>query len=144
MGLINVKIELQNPIHGMLAAIEVNTMVDTSARHLCVRRHIAIQLGLNAIQQREVTTADGARHLCDYVGPIQVTFRKRSCSVGALVLGDEVLLGTVPMEDLDLVISPSRQTVEVNPKAPNIPSSVAKSRLRRGLISLWGTQPLAD
>ena len=27
---------------------------------------------------------------------------------GALVIGETVLLGTVPMEDMDLVISPSR------------------------------------
>ena len=30
------------------------------------------------------------------------------------------------MEDMDLVISPSRQTVVVNPKSPNIPSAVVK------------------
>ena len=42
-------------------------------------------------------------------------------------MGEEVLLGAVPMEDLDLVISPSRRTVEVNPEAPNIPSSIVKS-----------------
>jgi hypothetical protein len=32
----------------------------------------------------------------------------------------------VPMEDMDLVVSPSRQTIEVNPKSPNIPSAVVK------------------
>jgi hypothetical protein len=61
---------------------------------------------------------------------VEVTFGNRSCFVGALVLGDEVLLGAVPMEDLDLVISPGRRTVEVNPDSPNIPSSVVK-RMRK-------------
>jgi hypothetical protein len=42
------------------------------------------------------------------------------------VLGDTVLLGAVPMEDMDLVISPARQTIVVNPKSPNIPSAVVK------------------
>jgi clan AA aspartic protease len=81
--------------------------------HLCLPQHVVLQLGLQAVQQREVTTADGQRHICDYVGPAEVTFSNRSCFVGALVIGEEVLLGAVPMEDLDLVISPSRQTVEV-------------------------------
>ena len=61
-----------------------------------------------------------------YVGPVEVQFNNRRCYVGALVLGDEVLLGAVPMEDMDLVVSPSRQTVVVNPESPNIPSSVVK------------------
>jgi clan AA aspartic protease len=100
--------------------------------HLCLPKHVVLQLDLQTVQQREVTTADGQRHICDYVGPVEVRFGNRSCFVGALVLGEEVLLGAVPMEDLDLVISPSRQTVEVNPDAPNIPSSVVKSMTRDG------------
>jgi hypothetical protein len=39
---------------------------------------------------------------------------------------EEVLLGAVPMEDMDLVISPALQAVTVNPQSPNIPSSVVK------------------
>jgi len=60
------------------------------------------------------------------VGPVEVTFKNRSCFVGALVLGDEVLLGAVPMEDLDLVISPAAQAIEVNPNSPNLPLAPVK------------------
>ena len=45
---------------------------------------------------------------------------------GAMVIGESVLLGAVPMEDLDLVVAPSRQTITVNPNSPNIPSAVVK------------------
>jgi hypothetical protein len=55
-----------------------------------------------------------------------VRFGKRQCFVGALVLGDEVLLGAVPMEDMDLVLNPARQEVTVNPASPNIPHSRVK------------------
>jgi hypothetical protein len=41
-------------------------------------------------------------------------------------LGDEVLLGAVPMDDLDIIVSSSRQTLIVNPESPNIPSGVVK------------------
>jgi hypothetical protein len=63
---------------------------------------------------------------CYYVGPIQIRFQNRTCFTGALVIGDSVLLGAVPMEDMDLVISPSAGTITVNPKSPNIPSAVVK------------------
>ena len=33
----------------------------------------------------------------------------------------EVLLGAVPMEDMDLVISPGRREVTVDPASPNLP-----------------------
>jgi hypothetical protein len=82
------------------------------------------------MHKREVIVADGRRTLCPYVGPVQVTFANRGCFTGALVLGDEVLLGAVPMEDMDLILSPARQSVEVNPNSPNIPMSVAKGPLR--------------
>jgi hypothetical protein len=51
--------------------------------------------------------ADGSRLSVAYVGPIRVRFDDRFCFVGAFVMGNEVLLGAVPMEDMDLVVSPS-------------------------------------
>ena len=94
--------------------------------HLCISEHVAVQLGLETLEQREVVTASGHKQTCPYVGPVQITFQNRNCYVGAIILGDEVLLGAVPMEDMDLVISPAKQTVEVNPNSPNIPMSMAK------------------
>ena len=46
---------------------------------------------------------------------------------GALVLGDEVLLGVVPMEDMDVLVSPATQTLIVNPENPNIARSIVKA-----------------
>jgi hypothetical protein len=61
------------------------------------------------------------------VGPVQIRFENRNCFTGALVLGDSVLLGAVPIEDMDLVINPRLQTITVNPESPNIPAAVVKS-----------------
>lgn len=61
-----------------------------------------------------------------YVDPIKVAFGKRFCHVGALVLGDAVLLGAVPMEDRDLVVNPARQAATVDPASPNIPHALIK------------------
>jgi hypothetical protein len=43
-----------------------------------------------------------------------------------MVLGDEALLGAIPMEDMDLVVLPGTQSVAVNPANPNFAASVAK------------------
>lgn len=63
----------------------------------------------SAGKQREVTTADGRKGLVLYVGPIEICFEDRNCYVGAVVMGDEVRFGAVPMEDMDLVISPAAE-----------------------------------
>ncbi|MEK6258419.1 MAG: clan AA aspartic protease [Planctomycetota bacterium] len=126
MGLITTKITLSNPLDTRLAPLEVDALVDTGALLLCIPDHVAVQLKLQTVQEREVSLADVQRQVCPYVGPVEVEFGNRTCFVGALVLGNEVLLGAVPMEDLDLVISPSNPSVVVNPDTPNIPGSIAK------------------
>ena len=63
-----------------------------------------MQLQLEQIETREVTTADERSHVVPYVGPIRIKFENRNCFTGALVIGDTVLLGAVPMEDMDLVV----------------------------------------
>jgi clan AA aspartic protease len=94
--------------------------------YLCIPRHVAIQLGLSAHEQREMTLADGTRAPVDYVGPVEVRFANRRCFVGAMVLGDEVLLGAIPMEDMDLGVHPQSQQVTVHPDRPNIAAGIAK------------------
>jgi hypothetical protein len=61
-----------------------------------------------------------------YVGPVEVRFRNRRCFTGAMVMGDEVLLGAIPMKDMDLVLRPQLQSLDVNPDSPNIAVSLAK------------------
>jgi clan AA aspartic protease len=126
MGLISTSISLSNPRDPILKAIEVEALVDTGATTPCIPEHVAVQLQLPAIEQREVVTAGGKSHLVSYVGPIQVKFENRTCFTGAPVLGDSVLMGAVPMEDMDLVVHPREQKVTVNPKSPNIPSAIVK------------------
>jgi clan AA aspartic protease len=126
MGFIYAEIELSNPKEQNIKQIKVRALVDTGVLHLCIPEHVAIQLELEELYKREVTTADSKRHLVPYMGPISIKFENRGCFTGALVFGDEVLLGSVPMEDMDVLISPSKQALIVNPESPNIPMSVAK------------------
>ncbi len=125
MGLIYTEIVLSNPSKQLV--IQSRALADTGAIHLCIPKHIAIQLDLEEIEKREVIIADGSRQSVPYVGPIKLTFENRNCFVGALVLGDEILLGAIPMEDLDLVLYPSLRKVIVNPDNPNVAVSKVKS-----------------
>jgi clan AA aspartic protease len=127
MGLVYADIELINPKEQTLRPMKINALVDTGAITLCIPEHIVLQLNLEALEQREVTTADGKKRLVPYVGPVQIRFENRNCFTGALVLGDSVLLGAVPLEDMDLVINPRLQTITVNPESPNIPAALVKS-----------------
>ena len=120
MGPVNADIELSNPRDSSIRPMRVNSLVDTGALHLCVPEHVALQLGLEELYQREVTTADGAKHLVPYVGPVVVKFENRGCFTGALVLGDRVLLGAVPMADMDVLVCPATRRLIVNPASPNI------------------------
>ena len=128
MGLVHADIELKNVANLTLMPCTVTSLVDTGALHLCIPEHIAIQLGFDcdSADQREVTIASGERKLCPYVGPIQISFSNRKCFSGALVLGNEVLLGAIPMEDMDLIVHPAKLALLVNPNSPNIPASTVK------------------
>jgi clan AA aspartic protease len=85
------------------------------------------QLKLRELERREVVLADGSHRSIPYMGPVEVRFANRRCFTGAMVLGDEVLLGAIPMEDMDLVLQPQLQQLTVNPANPNLPLSIAKS-----------------
>lgn len=126
MGYVRADIELRNPRNEELAPLQVSALVDTGALMLCIPEHMKVQLQLEELESREITTADGRKQLVPYVGPVMIRFANRSCFVGALVLGDEPLLGAVPMEDMDLIISPAHKTVVVNPESPNFPQALVK------------------
>ena len=126
MGLVNAKIILKNPRDNKIKPIEVNSLVDTGAIHLCIPEHIRIQLKLEEISKKDATLADGKEILVPYVGPIEIHFKGRVGFTGALVLGDQVLLGAIPMEDMDLVVIPKLRMIDVNPLSPNIATTIVK------------------
>src|SRR5436853_730604 len=128
MGLAHARVRLTNPRLPELAPFEVDALADTGAIHLCIPEHIAVALKLEESDRREVTLADGSRQLISYVGPIQVSLGNRMGFTGAMVLGDQVLLGAIPMEDMDLVVNPRTRQVIPNPEHPNIAGSPAMGR----------------
>ena len=126
MGIVMTKLVLSNPRDPLLAAIEVPALADTGSVFLCIPEHVRLQLKLDVLETREVKLADGSRATYPYVGPLVVRFKNRTGFMGALVLGDEVLLGAIAMEEMDLVVNPRDRTVDVNPESPNIATGICK------------------
>jgi clan AA aspartic protease len=112
MGIVTDKLLLGNPRDPSLAPLEVEALADTGSVFLCIPEHVRLQLKLEVLEQREVKLADGSRSTYPYVGPRVLRFKNRTGYVGALVLGDQVLLGAIPMEDLDLVVNPRDRSVD--------------------------------
>ena len=126
MGLIYTRVTLGNARRPEISPIEVEALVDTGALHICIPEHLALQLELEEFDRRELTFADGSQKLASCVGPLTVAVANRRGLSGAMVVGDEVLLGAIAMEDMDLVARPATRDVVPNPKNPNIAVSVAK------------------
>ena len=126
MGLVYAKIILSNPVKAELQPIETKCLVDTGSTYLCIPQHIATQLQIQVLETREATLADGSSRPVPYGGPVKISFENRGCFVGTLIMGDEVLLGAVPMEDMDLIVQPKLLKLTVNPESPNMPRGHVK------------------
>jgi clan AA aspartic protease len=120
MGLTAASIQSLNPRNLNLEPVEVEALADTGAVNLCIPQDIPIQLALEEIGKKEVTLADGGWRLVPYVGPIELRYKNRSGSAGALVMGDQALLGAIPTEDRRFAVAPKTWEVMVNPNSPNI------------------------
>ena len=125
MGLVTARLLLKNPRASHLA-VEVEALADSGAVHLCIPESVREALSLEAISEKEVTLADGSRRRVPYVGPIEIRFKNRVGFAGALVLGDQVLIGAIPMEDMDLVVVPRTRSLDINPASPDVATTIVK------------------
>ena len=119
------KFGVSNVGHPELEDITVNALVDTGALDLVIPEHLAIQLRLSDLKPREAHLADGSRKLVRYVGPIKVEMMGRDCVTAAVVMGDQVLLGAIPMQAMDMIVHPRTEQLVPNPESPNVPSFLA-------------------
>jgi len=132
MGLVYADITLLNSFDvtaakkGLIAEGDVKkltfkSLVDTGALTLTINEEIANQLDLKVLDQSDVSLADGTVSKCDLVGPVEIRFENRMTTCPALVLpgADEVLLGAVPLELMDVMIDPRLHRLVVHPLRPN-------------------------
>ena len=126
MGIVYSKIILRNPRLPDLEPVEVEALADSGALFLCIPTEICSRLRLEQVTDQTVTLADGTTRNVPYVGPVEVRFKNRIGFTGAIVIGDQVLVGAIPMEELDLVVVPRTRTLDINPASPDRASSIVK------------------
>lgn len=87
---------------------------------LSVNEHVKNQLDLRVLGKQEATLANGTKLILEIVGPVEVRFENRSTTVRAMLLpgNNEVLLGAIPMQDMDVLIDPRNERLVVNPDSP--------------------------
>ncbi|GHU23882.1 hypothetical protein FACS1894164_09230 [Spirochaetia bacterium] len=122
MGIVYTEITLKNA--GDISAVDrgyitekqirhvtVTAMVDTGAGMLIISEKVRAALGLNIRGLREVTLGNNQRERCKLTEPVEVMWKDRLCNCSALVVpGQEgVLLGAIPLEDMDLMVNPAGQ-----------------------------------
>ena len=97
--------------------VTIRALVDSGAYDLILNQEIQEQLKLPVLGTRLVKLADETIVEVDVVGPVEVRFETRATTVRALVIPDteEVLLGAIPLEGLDVIIDPLRERLLVNP-----------------------------
>jgi clan AA aspartic protease len=119
MGLTYASLRLTNTFTG--ASVEVLALVDSGAGPLCIPESVARQLGFDTteVYSTRIRIADASRVDVPVVGPIRINFENRNCSTDAYVLGDEPLLGVIPMAAMDCIIEPLSQRMVINPAHPD-------------------------
>lgn len=111
-----------------IKSMKVEVLVDSGAYMLAINENVKMQLDLAVIDKQAATLADGSQVMLEIVGPVEVRFQNRSTTCRAMVLpgNAEILLGAIPMEDLDVIIHPKTQQMMVNPNSPNIANKSLK------------------
>lgn len=100
--------------------INVSALVDTGSYMLCINESIQSQMNFPVMEQRTGELANGELVKYDVVGQVELRFKNRRTQCNAMILpgNSEVLLGAMPLEDMDVLIHPLRQELIVNPDHP--------------------------
>jgi len=111
--------ELKNVEDGFLPASAVHTLttealVDTGATRLVINEDLRQQLNLKIKSERPVTLADGTSYTCKMTEEVLIRWKDRESICRALVLPDakHILLGAIPLEDMDLMVDPVNQILK--------------------------------
>ena len=132
MGEVRVKVKLTNTLDRALArrgkigkdeirSYEADALIDTGAVSSVVPPNVMRLLGLQSNGQRVAEYADGRNEVVDLTEPITFDIIGRETAEGAMVLGDEVIIGPTILEVLDMQVDCRNQVVIPNPAHPDQP-----------------------
>ncbi len=78
---------------------------------MAINEETITQLGMKPYENRTAQLADGTVITLPIVSPIHVKFANRTATCSAMVLpgSTEMLLGAIPMEEMDVLIHPQKK-----------------------------------
>ncbi|MDR0475137.1 MAG: aspartyl protease family protein [Treponema sp.] len=93
--------------------VKVQAMPDTGAWTLVINEEVLQQLGLAIEGETTSTLADGASAQYKITAPVKIQWKNRSTKLPSVVIpgAQEVLLGALPLEAMDLIVDPVRKTL---------------------------------
>ena len=100
-------------------------VVDTGAVRLIIPRAVANQLQVPVVKPHRIRTGDGRSHAVDLVGPVHCALAGEDFFGTAAVIGDEILIGQMVLEETDLWVDCSGLRLVPNPNHPDGPESRA-------------------
>jgi clan AA aspartic protease len=122
MGIFKEEITLENIVDRGLAnrgyinknqirTLTVQAMPDTGAWTLVINEDVREKLGLVIEDTAVSTLADGKTSSYPITESVKIQWKDRSIELPAVVVaeGEEVLLGAMPLEGMDLIVDPVRK-----------------------------------
>ena len=122
MGLVHTEIVIRNAAdvadvrRGYIKEPEIRqttitAMVDTGAATLVINEAVRHQLGLAVESTYVAELADGTVETYGLSEAVQIQWKNRKASCQAIIVpnANDVLLGAIPLEAMDLIINPSKQ-----------------------------------
>jgi clan AA aspartic protease len=91
--------------------ITVKAIVDTGAYSIMIDDETMKKLGLGVSGEQKVRIASGERLACPLTTPVEINWKDRQSVMRAITMPGlpQVLLGLLPLEEMDLMVHPSRQ-----------------------------------
>jgi clan AA aspartic protease len=92
-------------------SVTVTALVDTGAGTLVINETVCRKLGLEIRGLRGATLADSGTVTCKVTEPVEIRWKNRETACMAMVVsGDgDILLGAIPLEDMDLIVNPAKR-----------------------------------
>jgi len=119
MGLVYENITLKNAIdvgaytrgiidQTQIRQVNVKAIVDTGAEMLVINEEIRKGLGVEVRGKKSIRLANEVAQTCQFTEPVEIHWKDRYFITQALVLDgvSEVLLGTIPLEGLNVIVDP--------------------------------------
>ena len=84
----------------------VEALVDTGCFTMVIDEELCRELGLRIVGEREVSLADNTTVICKEAEPVDIHWKNRSTSMrpGVLPETDKILLGALPLQNMDLIV----------------------------------------